>query len=314
VSRDEFVGGRPIGGRWLRMDENNLRRWRGENRPPAIAPYRESVLAGQTRQPPRDLERFRGGRQGDFFAGRVPFHAERRAIENNGGRPVGRTELQDRNRNPKEGRGDFRAVRQVGGDNERAAQRERAAQTRDRNTSRELNNDSVRDWQRRDRERGGASPRVGSGNSLSTPRNVERNADRDRQRLEIMQAEESRQEARDARRRDHMQRQPPSGSNSFQQGSSGSYRPPKDHSREASPREPSRGFIRSEPRQQSQPRSEPRRDYSPPPRAEPRSQPQPRPSVERSQPRSSPRGDGGGGGGNRGDRGGHRPGNSPRER
>lgn len=303
VSRHEFVGGRPINGRWLRVDENNLRRWRAENQPPAIAPYRESVLAGQTRQPPRDLERFRGGRQGDFFAGRVPFHAERQAIETNGGRPLSRAELQDRN--PKRG-GDFRAVRQgFSGADVKRGERERAAQGGVLSTPRELNNESVRDWQnRRDRERSsGASPRVGSGNSITAPRNVERN--RDSERLEIMRAEESRQEAREARRRDHMQRPP---SNSFQQGSNGFYRPPTERARE-----PSRGSVRSEPRPQSQPRSEPRRDFTPPPRAEPRSQPQPRPNVERSQPRSSPRGDGDGGGGNR-DRGGHRPGNSPRER
>lgn len=301
VSRDQFVGGRPINGRWLRMDEGNLRRWRAETQPPAIAPYRESVLAGQTRQPPRDLDRFRAGRQGDSFAGRVPFHTERRAIETNGGRPVGRTELQDSNRNPKEGRGDFHAVRQVGSDINRS-ERERASQAPVLNRPRELNNDSVRDLQnRRDRERSaGSSPRVVSGNSLTTPRNAERNSDRERQRVEIMQADESRQEARETRRRDHMQR-PPS-SNSFQQGSNGFYRAPTDSAREPS-RQPSR--------QLSQPRSEPRRDVTPPSRQEPRSQPQPRSNTERSQSRSSSRDDGGGGSG--GNRGGNRPWNTAKD-
>lgn len=312
VSRDQFVGGRPIGGRWLRMDETNLRRWHGENQPPAIAPYRESVLAGQTRQPPQDFGRGRG-RDRDFFAGRVPFHTERRAIETNGGRPVGRAELQPRNRNPKEG-GDFRAVHQgFSGSGIKRGERERAAQGlgfsgRDRDRApRELNNDSVAEWQsRRDRERStDSSPRVGNGNAIAAPRSVERNRPGEhrgeRERLEIMRAEESRQEAR---RRNHMQ--PPPSGNSFQQGGNGFYRPPTERVRQ-----PSRGSspaARSEPpRELSQPHREPRRDFTPPPRQQPRSPPQPRPNVERSQPRSSPRSDGDG------SRGGSRPWSTPKQ-
>src|SRR5688572_18096899 len=106
VSRDHFAGGRPISNHLVRVGDSDVRRWRGVREPPAITPYRESVLAGQVRQPPRDVGRFRDTRRGgDYFAGRVPFHTERRAIESNGGRPIGRSELRS-DRNPKE-RGDF---------------------------------------------------------------------------------------------------------------------------------------------------------------------------------------------------------------
>jgi hypothetical protein len=292
VSRDHFVGGRPIGNHLVRFNDSEMRRWHGERQPPAIAPYRESVLAGQTRRPPRDADRFRETRRGgDYFAGRVPFHAERRAIESNGGRPVSRTELRDPNRNPKD-RGDFFSTRSrtSNGDIKRA-ERDRASNglgfsNRDRDhRARELNNDSVREWQNhRDRDRsrgggGGSSPVYGS-RSSSAPRTI----DNSREHLEIMRAEESRQ---DARRRDHMVRPP---TNSIQQNSNGFYRPPQEV-RDA-PRRSDRAESRpwSQPRTQ-QPRSEPRRDFTPPPRAqprsEPRSQPQPRTNVDRGQPRSS---------------------------
>jgi len=50
VQRDGFVGGRPIGGQRLRVNYRELREWRDNPRPPAIAPARESVLAGQPRR------------------------------------------------------------------------------------------------------------------------------------------------------------------------------------------------------------------------------------------------------------------------
>ncbi|HEX2100418.1 MAG TPA: DUF6600 domain-containing protein, partial [Candidatus Synoicihabitans sp.] len=158
VSRDHFVGGRPISNHLVRMGDSDMRRWRGVREPPAITPYRESVLAGQTRSPPRDADRFREFRRGGgYFAGRVPFHTERRAIESNGGRPISRGELRT-DRNPKE-RGDFFSVRPDASRSDiKRADRERAEGAassfagRERNTTpRELNNDSVREWQQRNR-------------------------------------------------------------------------------------------------------------------------------------------------------------------
>jgi hypothetical protein len=288
VNRDYFVAGRPIGGHRLNLDAANLNHWRADRRPPAIAPYRESVLAGQPRRGPRDGGNFRG-RGGDYFGSRVPFHAERHAIETNGGRPIGRTELQDRNRlpsDPKRGSGDYRSARQGAAAGIKRAERDRvdgqgfSGRDRDR-TPRELNNGSVRDWQQRNP---GYAPRSRPENRYSTPApssGGRADRDRDRERLEIMRADESRQ---DARRRDHYQRPP---ANSFQQRE-------REHNFNRQPeraRESSRGSSpigRSEPRQYAQPK-EPRRDYSPPPkqpRQEMRSQPQPR-SVERSQPRQA---------------------------
>ena len=104
VQRDHFVSGRQIGGHRVRLNDRDMREWRDDPRPPAIAPYRESVLAGQPRErrndafSNRDWLARRGGPE------RVDFTAERRAIENNGGRPVSRSQLID---NPKE-RGDYR--------------------------------------------------------------------------------------------------------------------------------------------------------------------------------------------------------------
>ena len=288
VSRDHFVGGRPISNHRINVDESHLRGWRADHRPPAIAPYRESVLAGQSRRGPREADRFRGNR--DFTAGRLPFHTERSAIEANGGRPLTRSELQ--HRNPKRG-DDFRAIRQgSAAGNIKRAERESARElgfsgsNRDRGRdrpARELNNDSVREWQaQRDRERGGSSPRYGNRSATPQPRAVE--SDRDnRERLEIMRAEESRRQ--EARRRDHFVRPP---SNSFQQGDSRFNRPPTQRVRE-----PSRGsspVIRNQPpRQVSPPRSQPRRDFTPPPRQQPRQEPrsQPQPRVASPQPRSS---------------------------
>jgi hypothetical protein len=321
VPRDHFVGGRPISNHLVRIGDSDMRRWRGVREPPAITPYRESILAGEVRQPPRDADRFRDTRRGGgHFAGRVPFHTERRAIESNGGRPVSRNELRS-NRNPKEG-GDFFSVRPgtSRSDIKRADRGERtggsaAFSNGSRSTSpRELNNNSVRDWPNRierDRERN-------RGGSASASRPVPRVRTEDnREPVEIIRGTESRGEQS---RRDHMQRPP---SNAFQQ---------RDRDREANyyrprteTREPSRSYnhpgSRAESRPwsqpQPQPRSEPRRDYSPParsqPRSEPRSSPQPRASHERAQPRSN-NNSGSSGAGDRSRHGGSRPMNQPRDR
>ena len=304
VSREHFVGGRPISNHLVRIGDSEVRQWRGV-REPAIAPYRESVLAGQARRPAADSDRFRGFRRGsDSFAGRVPFHAERRAIEANGGRPISRSELRS-HRNPKD-RGDFFSTRGGASRSDiKRAERERAAvgsfAGRDQSTrTRELNNDSVREWQRRNGVEGGRSQdRSGAASpSRSAPRysrwgsntrNTEPN--RDRERVEIIRPDPSRG---DRLRRDHMQRPP---ANAFQQrdnNDSRSYSRPRTETRE-----PSRSYGRFESRPstqpRSQPRSEPRRQFTPPPRsqpraqprAQPRSQPQPRANYQRSQPRSS---------------------------
>ncbi len=275
VSRDHFVGGRPISNHMVRVRDSDMARWRGVREPPAITPYRESILAGQTRTPPRDAGRFRDTRRGgDYFAGRVPFHTERRAIESNGGRPIGRSELRA-DRNPKD-RGDFFSIRPGANhsDIKRGSASGASSFAGDRRTApRELNNDSVRDYQNRmgrDRERN----RTGSSPLSSSPRYRDNN----REPVEIIRPNTPNT---DALRRDHMQRPP---SNAFQQRDreSNYYRPRTET------REPSRS-TRSESRPWAQqPRSEPRRDYSPParvqPRSEPRSSPQPRAS---SQPRSN---------------------------
>jgi hypothetical protein len=314
VSRDYFVGGRRIGDHWVRLNDNQLRNYHAERRPPAIAPYRESVLGGPIRQPPRDADRF-NTRRGGEFASRVPFHRERSAIEMNGGRPIGRNELVDRG-GPKRG-GDFNVNRPGFSSDGKRPERDRALGLNGNSNRqpRELNNDSVREWQNRHGDRNGNLSRPG-GSNLSTPapRSQARDRQRDgREQLDIMRAEESSRP--EPRRNDHMQRPP--NSNSFQQGSNGSYRPPSnDRFRD---REPSRGVgglsrpeprqniqprsqprqytpPRSEPRPYAQPRSQPQRTFTPPPSAQPRSQPQ----QPRSAPRSSPSNNNHGSSGNRG--------------
>jgi hypothetical protein len=119
VQRDSFIGGRPIGGHLTQVSPGDLRRWRHDSRPPAIAPDHRSVFAGSHSMPFGDRnERFaRMDRQGDsrnrglMPAGRVSFDTERRAIEANGNRPVTRSELFA---DPRD-RSDFRGVRPSGG-------------------------------------------------------------------------------------------------------------------------------------------------------------------------------------------------------
>lgn len=328
VSRDHFVGGRRIGDHWIRVDDNHLRNFHAENRPPAIAPYRESVLGGPLRPRPRDADRFnevgRGSsRGGDYFAGRVPFHRERSAIESNGGRPVSRAELLERTPGPKRG-GDFHVARPVtsAGDIKRADRERALGLSGNQNRPRELNNDSVRQWQtQRDQNRNDNRSRPGGTLSTPAPRSEARDRQRDaREPLEIMRAEETTRP--ETRRRDQMRSNDPvqrMPSNSLQQNGSSVYRPPTNDRARESTRSPG-SLNRSEPRetrQFNQPRSEPHRSVAPAPRQEPRIQPQqPRAReqtrVERSQPRASPPNNSGGG--NRGDRGGgNRPWNTPKQ-
>ena len=120
VSRDRFVGGRPLEG-YVRVADRDLRRWHHDGRPPAIAPNRQSVLASRvvTNRPQfrpliraNQLDADRGNSA--FLARRtgptrVPFEVERRAIEANRGRPVDRTQIISNNpRAIARGREDFR--------------------------------------------------------------------------------------------------------------------------------------------------------------------------------------------------------------
>jgi hypothetical protein len=102
VDREHFVRGRPVEGHYRRVDDRELSRWGHDARPPAIAPDRDSIRASQPRTP-RGWDQSRDGRQvvaRREVPSRVNFDSERRAIEANGGRPVARTQLIDRN--PKE--------------------------------------------------------------------------------------------------------------------------------------------------------------------------------------------------------------------
>jgi hypothetical protein len=120
VDREHFVHGRPVRGDYRRLNDRELRNWGHDARPPAIAPDRESIRAAQPRMP-RSWDQNRSARQvvaRREVPNRVNFDAERRAIEANGGRPVARTQLIDRN--PKEG-SNVRIARGVRPDNQSAS-------------------------------------------------------------------------------------------------------------------------------------------------------------------------------------------------
>lgn len=102
VDRDRFRGGGNLDGHWRRVDQPDLRDVRHDPRPPALAPDRNSVFAART------LGRIPGG--ADHVVrrtfdqqprdnaqanrpSRIPFDAEQRAIEANGGRPISRSQL-----------------------------------------------------------------------------------------------------------------------------------------------------------------------------------------------------------------------------
>ena len=122
VSRDNFRSGRRLDGRYVNVEDRNLRNWHRYGGAPAIAPERESVLASRAvdRRPawrplirPEHLDAGRGNTE--FLARRAPparisFDAERRAVEANRGRPVDRSRMFTNN--PREAayrRGELRA-------------------------------------------------------------------------------------------------------------------------------------------------------------------------------------------------------------
>ncbi|HMN45486.1 MAG TPA: hypothetical protein PKE27_12960 [Povalibacter sp.] len=101
VDRDRFRGGGNLDGHWSRVDQNDLRRWHHDPRPPALAPNRDSVFAARTlgripgsadhvvRQTFDQRNRAADTRR----PARISFDAEQRAIEANGGRPIPRSQL-----------------------------------------------------------------------------------------------------------------------------------------------------------------------------------------------------------------------------
>jgi hypothetical protein len=93
---EQFIGGRSIGEHRVRVDEGQLRNWRNDSRPPAIAPNRDSVFASRVRTDTRATRNNNTGlvaRHDSSNRNRVSFDAERNAIAANGGRPVGTSQL-----------------------------------------------------------------------------------------------------------------------------------------------------------------------------------------------------------------------------
>lgn len=105
IDRGQFVGGRPVMGRLMSVNERQLREWRQQPRPPALSPDRASVLAGSTRRAPPVVRSVSGSerqaRTPRIATNRIDFDTERRRIEANGGQPIPRTRLY--RGNPKEG-------------------------------------------------------------------------------------------------------------------------------------------------------------------------------------------------------------------
>ncbi len=137
VPRDYFVGGRRIGDHWVRPSDHDMRNWHGVRQPPAIAPYRESC-AGRSSPSVRRAMPI----DSTIWAvaittpGACLSIASASAIESNGGRPVGRSELVDRqDGNPKRG-GDFRAVRPGGGPDIKRTERDQALGLGEQSSSR----------------------------------------------------------------------------------------------------------------------------------------------------------------------------------
>jgi hypothetical protein len=82
--RDAFVSGRPVGADRVQVNDRELRQWRDDVRPSAIAPDRQSILAGQPRRqapPPAafssDNPKRHGG--GDYRATRIAAEQIKRA-------------------------------------------------------------------------------------------------------------------------------------------------------------------------------------------------------------------------------------------
>lgn len=100
IDRGQFVGGRPVMGRLMSVNERQLREWRQQPRPPALSPDRASVLAGSVRRVPPVIRGEREARSSRVATNRIDFDTERRRIEANGGQPIPRTRLY--RGNPKE--------------------------------------------------------------------------------------------------------------------------------------------------------------------------------------------------------------------
>jgi hypothetical protein len=206
VDREHFVRGRPITGRVVRVSDAELRRWGNDARPPAIAPERESILAGQPRTP-RGLSADHVSRQVVTRReppARVNFDAERRAIEANGGRPVATTALVERN--PKE-RGDFRVprgrtndpprIRELDAPRSGTAARIPDATDIQRRDPAERGRSSPRSVDLGERAAGGSAPSIGAPENPKGGMRPERNSsdwatERAEQRIEQRQREAAR--------------------------------------------------------------------------------------------------------------------------
>lgn len=327
VDRDRFVGGRPIDGHWSRVAD--LRRWHHDSRPPAIAPNRDSVFAARTlgRIPgrPRDAAQVSVARtqrddRPDFnprsnLNRRIPFDAEQRAIEANGGRPIGRAQLLAANpagaasstssRNEARNDNDRNDRDRSDNDRERAARSSAGIHPRlDRN---ETNGAELRrslsdrpSWVQerlRDRQRPatGSAPPVNSlqssGSAAPTERRDRSSIDRpgpQRDRVQQSEAEAFRPQNRVERQIDPRDVSSAPHVRQREQGALPS-QPQMNRDREAS-----RPQLRPEqPRMQPQPRVERRVEQQPrvqpQPRVEqPRVPPQARPEQPRVQPRPQP--------------------------
>ncbi|HEU4654314.1 MAG TPA: DUF6600 domain-containing protein [Steroidobacteraceae bacterium] len=95
VTREHFIHSAPVRDHLVRVNERELRDMQVHPRAPALAPTRESVLAGRRVTPiaARHIERERTIANRIGTPNRMSFEDERRAVEANHGRPVDRTRL-----------------------------------------------------------------------------------------------------------------------------------------------------------------------------------------------------------------------------
>jgi hypothetical protein len=99
VSREHFGHGGLVREHIVRVNERELRDMQVHPRAPAIAPTRQSVLAGRAVTPvaARHIDRERNISARVGVPHRMSFEEERRAIEANHGRPIGQSRLFTRN-------------------------------------------------------------------------------------------------------------------------------------------------------------------------------------------------------------------------
>lgn len=97
VSRDTFVSGRPIAGRTMRIPPNELSRFSAHGAGPAIPPSRESVLGHRpdmnVRRPPAAFMNRPVVARTAPPPAPISFDRQQAAIRDNGGRPLGREQL-----------------------------------------------------------------------------------------------------------------------------------------------------------------------------------------------------------------------------